>query len=36
MSMDFRIQCTTCWQATKYDALDSVDGLPCDKCGAKL
>jgi rRNA maturation endonuclease Nob1 len=33
--MDFRIVCTSCWKATKYDALDIPDG-PCDLCGAKL
>jgi DNA-directed RNA polymerase subunit RPC12/RpoP len=32
----FRIVCTNCWKATKYDILDIVTGLPCDKCGAKL
>ena len=34
--MNFKIQCTTCWQATKHDALESGDNLVCDKCGAKL
>jgi hypothetical protein len=34
--MDFRIKCLSCNQATKYDALDIVDGEPCDKCGAIL
>ena len=31
----FVIQCISCWQNTKYDALDVPDG-PCDKCGAEL
>ena len=34
--MDFRIMCLKCNKATKYDALDVVTGLPCDKCGAIL
>jgi hypothetical protein len=34
--MDFRIVCTNCWKATKYDALTVVKGKPCDKCGAIL
>jgi hypothetical protein len=34
--MDFRIVCLNCNSATKYDALDDVRGLPCDKCGKAL
>jgi Zn finger protein HypA/HybF involved in hydrogenase expression len=34
--MDFRIQCMSCMQATKYDALDVITDELCDKCGAKL
>ena len=34
--MDFVIVCTHCWKKTKYDALDVVTGLPCDKCGETL
>lgn len=33
---DFRIQCLHCFMQTKYDALDVVKGLPCDKCGGIL
>jgi hypothetical protein len=33
---DFRIVCLNCWQATKYDVLDSVKGLPCNRCGETL
>jgi hypothetical protein len=36
MTATFVIVCTTCWESTKYDALDIVTGLPCDKCGATL
>jgi hypothetical protein len=25
-----------CWKGTKYDALDDVTELPCDKCGGIL
>ncbi len=32
----FVIICTKCWEKTKYDALDEVTGLPCDKCGELL
>ena len=34
--MDFVIVCHKCWQKTKYDALDIVDGKKCDKCGQIL
>jgi hypothetical protein len=34
--IDMRIVCIGCWQPTQYDALDIVDGKPCDKCGATL
>jgi len=30
--MNFVIVCRHCWQNTKYDALDVVTGLECDKC----
>jgi hypothetical protein len=30
--MEFVIVCRHCLQGTKYDALSSVRGLPCDKC----
>jgi hypothetical protein len=33
---DFRILCTACNMQTKYDALDTVNGKPCDKCGELL
>ena len=32
----FVIVCRHCWKGTKYDALDVVSGLPCDKCGEIL
>jgi hypothetical protein len=32
----FVIVCRHCWKNTKYDALDVVSGLPCDKCGEIL
>ena len=34
--MAFKIICIKCWEPTKYDALDDVRGLPCDKCGEIL
>jgi hypothetical protein len=34
--IDFRILCTACNMQTKYDALDTVTGKPCDKCGELL
>jgi hypothetical protein len=34
--MDFKIVCIKCWQMTKYDAFDVVNGLPCNKCGELL
>ena len=34
--MEFVIVCTNCWEKTKYDALDTVTGKPCDKCGELL
>ena len=34
--MGFFIVCQHCWKATKYDALDDVRGLACDKCGTIL
>ena len=34
--MKFVIICMHCWKGTKYDALDEVTGLPCDKCGEIL
>lgn len=33
--MDFKIVCKSCWQMTKYDALDVVEE-PCDKCGGEV
>jgi hypothetical protein len=33
---EFVIVCHYCWKGTKYDALDDVKGLPCDKCGKVL
>jgi hypothetical protein len=34
--MDFKIVCIKCFQVTKYDVLDVVNGLPCNKCGESL
>jgi hypothetical protein len=35
-TMQFVIMCTHCWKKTKYDALNIVEGLLCDKCGGIL
>ena len=34
--MNWVIVCRSCWQGTKYDALDTTKGLECDKCGKPL